>query len=795
MFIQYKKHVPFLLLLFVIVIGAEQIGNAQEVQEEEAWVPSMLQAKSTTYMQLMQYGGEGIGWKYRGLNSPVVSVLNGIEWESKSLGFTLFNAMSGINSLFKTEQLQSSYERKQIAISKATLQSKQIILNSRFHPTNGRQYNHLLWSPGLQKQSWAMLLKLQEEKTIIQNPALGYKSLMGIAFSAEKMLANHARLSLTFWYNNIQQTKKSPTVMEAFELTGSTVYHPGWGWYNGQVLYPNTRQSNLPMAIMHYSTKTNSPHSFQLSWGFAKGKQSEDGLEWNATKDPRPDYYKYLPSYYKDSLLQQNMNRSIKENPSLLQLDFDQMKKINQSSKEGRSFYIINREYSKITVLQQAMQYLYAWNDHVQLLLNYNASFYKIGKSNAIANLLGGKYYLNYNSWVNDDGVDVFQFNIKAPDQKVIEGAPWGARYEIKNFDQQVGFFGTAQSSRWDIMFEMGYNMRLFQREGFNQNGLYPDRSLGKSIWYKFPSRKIQWESTYKQNPRLYYSFNVFSQQIAPVWKEAFVNISLQDKLSDFLLPMQQSGMSLGVRYFGIHYKTDWHMYNYWLKNTMGNTVFYHDYYNAFVQGNYGLLNTNSVGLEGGIETSFNGVFNFQLAFNWGKSLIMNNPLYSIQLLNNAYPLESGNLHLKNLPASSSPQIVLATNINAQLSSTFKLGFSTHIGWNRFMEFDYYRRSFLWEMKYKDQHSAGKDYPFRQLSNGLIGNFFCNKNFQFNTTRIQHRIKLFFQLNNIFNVLVPLLGFEQTRFDYKNFQVEKFPPKYMLGSPLNGSIQCIYQIN
>ena len=82
-----------------------------------------------------------------------------------------------------------------------------------------------------------------------------------------------------------------------------------------------------------------------------------------------------------------------------------------------------------------------------------------------------------------------------------------------------------------------------------------------------------------------------------------------------------------------------------------------------------------------------------------------------------------------------------------------------------------------------------------QLPKGLVGNLFCNKNFQFKTAHFQHRIKLFIQVNNIFNVVVPILAFEQTRFDYKNFQLDKFAPRYILGRPMNGSLQLIYQLN
>ena len=185
----------------------------------------MLQANTSTYMRLMQYGGYGIGWKYREMNNPAILVLNGIAWDSKSLGFTLYNAMSGVNSLSKTANIQTIPSIMHYATINASANSKQIIFSSRLQPFSGRQFNQVSWSTGLRKQSWANILKLQEEKTVVQDPALGKRSLLGIAFSTEKIFSNHASLDFAIWYNDIQQTKQTPTVLEAIRLSGNTNYH------------------------------------------------------------------------------------------------------------------------------------------------------------------------------------------------------------------------------------------------------------------------------------------------------------------------------------------------------------------------------------------------------------------------------------------------------------------------------------------------------------------------------------------------------------------------------------------
>jgi hypothetical protein len=74
-------------LLFVTVIFLQ--ANAQENREEEDWVPTLLQSKTSIYLQLLKYNGYGIGWKYRGSERASQLYINGLEWSSEKLGIDI----------------------------------------------------------------------------------------------------------------------------------------------------------------------------------------------------------------------------------------------------------------------------------------------------------------------------------------------------------------------------------------------------------------------------------------------------------------------------------------------------------------------------------------------------------------------------------------------------------------------------------------------------------------------------------------------------------------------------------
>lgn len=795
----YPKKIYFKLISVLLMTLLIEKANAQDFflnEAEDGWIPTMLQSKASTYFQSLQFNGYSVGWKYRGFENNSITTINGIEWNNQKLGIDLGAAMLGIYSLSRIEKTTTGFEPYENGLATSAVMryvnlhaidfSKSISVSNRFQPINGIYQSNFVWSTGKFKKSWHSQFKWQHEQSFIQYPAIGKRAVNGFAFSIDRIFPKNQYLSISFWFNDRYQTKSSPTVMEAIQLSGNNRYNPGWGWSNGSLVFANAKTSKLPMMQVQYTRQLNERNRFQMGWAVATGVQSVDGLDWTSVKDPRPDYYKYLPSFYKDSLLANQLINYYKEQPANLQLNFDVMKRVNQSNLNKRSYYILNRENAAIQLVQQAVHYYADWTERVQFSFHYNSIYESIEKNNTILDLLGGNYFLNYNSWVSDEDASIFQFDINQPDQKIKEGGSWGAHYSVKNIDQQMSALMFWQSARIESSIGFGYGLTYFQREGFNQNGLFPSSSLGKSTWYFFPSQKIQWQLIYKYSPRMYVKLNSLLHQDAPNWNIAFKNIAMRDDLSEYLLPLHQMGLNIGLYYLGIQYKTEVQLFGYQQKNQFGRSSFYHDFYNAFVQANYGLLNSNKIGAECSVETQFSSILNYQLGIGWGSYTIRNNPIYTIQSLGTDYPLESGNLHLAGLPETSTPELVFALSAQAQLSNTFRMGFSSIFSWGRKMEFDYFRRSFLWEKKITAPAS---------MPNGFITNLFINKNSSFKFKGLQHLFKCYLQIQNILNQQNPVFAFEQSRYDYKNLNALKFAPKYLLGYPLNASIQVIYQIN
>ena len=59
-----------------------------------------------------------------------------------------------------------------------------------------------------------------------------------------------------------------------------------------------------------------------MNFGAVLGTQSSTQLDWSKAADPRPDYYKYLPSYAIDEQLKNKLLNWYVIHPELFQIQF-----------------------------------------------------------------------------------------------------------------------------------------------------------------------------------------------------------------------------------------------------------------------------------------------------------------------------------------------------------------------------------------------------------------------------------------------------------------------------------------
>ena len=79
---------------------------------------------------------------------------------------------------------------------------------------------------------------------------------------------------------------------------GDNMYNSNWGYQNGHVRNARVRKTHEPIAILKWDFTPSDVFEGSATLLYRFGKNGYTALDWYDAQDPRPDYYRNLPSYY-----------------------------------------------------------------------------------------------------------------------------------------------------------------------------------------------------------------------------------------------------------------------------------------------------------------------------------------------------------------------------------------------------------------------------------------------------------------------------------------------------------------
>lgn len=754
------------------------------------WTPNLLQANQAGLSEMAQFHGFALNWVPRGMARNRGNQINGIDWRTNLNGWDPSFSYAGLYGGFKAIDLNTPYGMNayglsggagnQFMSSNAALFTKATSVSARISNATTMQELRLQWHSGGLKNGYWINVEAILQKTPLGFLANGLKDRQGFSLSLAKTISTKQQLGLTFWWSPVVQGKRAPTVQEMYTLTKDPLYNPSWGWLDGQAFYANTKKSNAPVMSMHYTIRTKKENTIQFNLGVVLGRQSTTQLDWSKASDPRPDYYKYLPSFAADEPLKNKLLNWYTQHPESVQIQFDQLKQKNSSNVNGAAQYVINEQVQQLRLIRFAALSNYAISPTSKWQLGLAIHSDQIEYSNQIANLLGGKFYYNYNSWVNDEGLaTAFQNDVLFPDRKIKEGDTWGAQYKLTNqhVSAWTGITGATPLVEWGLGTQMGFDQ--MQRNGLNQNGLYPNLSKGKSQFALFPSAQYQLYIRYKFNGRWYLTTRLYQEWEAPDASDLYADPANHALHNPFLLPLIHLGTEIKVQFMGSLIKANAVYFAQSNRNERQYKMFYHDHFNAFVRASIGQMQTLHHGIESYIESNWTSPIQFSMGNSYGWYTITNEPVYEIRLADNRYKVQSGRLLLKDFPATAYPQSVQAFTINYQPSYSLRISYTTVFASRRAISLDLFRRS-DWVKEHSPSNTEWEamQQPFF-TSNQWVSNLFISKSFNLQSNNHKMILRLTSSIRNLLNAAIPSLVFEQSRYDYKNFKTQKFPAKYI----------------
>ena len=393
--------------------------------------------------------------------------IEGLSFNSAERGQFNFSAMGGLNDASRYKETTLGMEATNFSFGGPGNATNYLMNATRYAQgwkvglaganRNYKAAARVTYSTGLMDNGWAVAAQLAfrfspyiDRKGMI-GEGINYYSL-GYFLTAEKQWGDRHRLSLITFGAPTTRGQSSALTQEVYDLTnqyngsqwGWNNYNPYWGYQNGKMRNSRTVQSYDPTVIASYNFKIDNQQLLHVALGGHYSAYSNSALNYYNAPDPRPDYYRYVPSFWWDgqvdangnfisqSLNGQNLgegfydpsgnfvgasidrnsymnmyNNWTSRNTQTTQIDWDAiyttnfMNNVNNPS--GSARYILERRHNDIGEVMAAATYQNTKVDHLKMLVGAELKE-SVGRHyKSLDDLLGGNQWIDIDPFAERD--------------------------------------------------------------------------------------------------------------------------------------------------------------------------------------------------------------------------------------------------------------------------------------------------------------------------------------------------------------------------------------------------------
>ncbi|TAG31779.1 MAG: TonB-dependent receptor [Sphingobacteriia bacterium] len=786
----------------------DEAHSTEESDSHHSFTPSILQSSKDLFTSASAFYFSIRRFRARGLPSSAFTVaLNEIPMNQFTDGNANWNSWGGLNEVANNSQLAVGLRDNEYAFGsmgsaqfiqlKASRLWPQTTLSLNFSNRNYQYRLAFTKVVSFNKKGWAFALSASAR--LGNQPVFVGTMFQSIAYflGVDKKINTHL-LSLNLIGNRQYSTRVPAVTKEMIQLYGSEQYNPSWGMQQQQPRNANLQFIHLPILIFSHEFKPNDQSFLVTSIAFSKGEKYATGLDWFNAADPRPDYYRYLPSFQQDSLLKNTLQTTLQNDPALLQVDWQRMYAVNHnSSVDKRARYIVEDRVEQQKRLVFFSRFSGNINDrfYYTARIGYQYQLYRYTKR--VNDLLGAQYYIDWNQFADDNTPNNMarQNDLNRPDRILLKGDYFGYDYQFKI--QQFSVFSQSvyKWNKLDLFAAAELKEVIYQREGLVRNGVFPLNSFGLSTANIFSDYAFKAGITYKHNGRNYFYCyaSIFSKP--PLMNDWFISPRTNDATQSAIAMEKSRMIEAGYTLNSPAIKLRVNIYAAQFYNGMDVMSFYHDGYRNLV--NYALSNIaqTHIGTTISGEYQVTNTISLIAALAFGRYQYSNRPNYQVRIDTENFITEEGLVYINRFPITGTPQKAFTMSIQYRSPRNVFISFTGSYMGSHFISFNPLRRTYEALRNLPAGESSSAIILPEQLPNLFVADVSAGYSFRLLKKKSGASLYLqsFLSINNLFNRPIITGGYEQLRYDAANASTQKFPAKYYYSPLTNYSLSIRFK--
>lgn len=768
-------------------------SDSEDGLESQA-IHGLLSSSSDIFVSTAAYTFGQARFQIRGYESKYSDVIiNGFVVNDAESGAPIWSNWGGLNDVMRNSVVTVGSEPDGNSFEPVGGISRVITNASEYrkgvksvYSLSNRTYGNramVTYSTGLLENNWAFTgsySRRWSQEGYVEGTFYDANSLF---LAIEKVLNNNHSLNFTALDAIYSRGVGGGSTQEAYDLTGSNYYNPYWGYQNGGKRNSRVRSSNKPLLTLSHNWNINEKTTIKTTAGYWFGKGGYSAINWYDSEDPRPDYYRKLPSYYTDPADQERIAESWSD-PSVSQVNWAALYQANWNNPvtvenvdgiEGnnvtglRSQYIVEDRRNDISQFQFNTHFT-----HKMELLTINgglvADIYTGKNFNVIDDLLGGEFWVDIDQFAErdyPDNPDAIQNDLNYPNRIVKEGDIYSHNYSSHQNQFKVWSLANYEKDRLSLYLGLNAANTSIWREGHTIKGLFPDNSFGNSEILNFFTYGIKAGGEFRLTGRHIFKLNSLYMTQPPTFRASFLSPRTRNTVTPGITT--EKILSADASYILRLPFITGRFTAYYTRFTDLSEVasFYHDELMNFVNHSMTGIDKEHYGIEYGAEFKVTPTITLNTVASINQFIWISNPEITITQDNNSEVLSSDEVWVKYFRSSGSPQTALAVGIEYSSPNYWWAGITGSYYDNIYIDFNPVSRT----MDESGYYPSWK--VMEKMAPGFLLDAFIGKSWLVNGMNIS----LTANLSNLTNNTSLITGgFEQYRFDAA--QPDLFPPKY-----------------
>ena len=658
-------------------------------------ISGILQSSRDLFTSTAAFNWGSARFRIRGYDSENTWVsINGLLMNDLESGWSSWSQWGGLNDVTRYPVIRTGINPSRLyfggigGFTDMDLRAGSLRkgLRGSFAVSN-RAYNNrvmLTWTSGYNKNGWAFSLsgsRRWANEGYVEGTFFDAYSYFG---SAEKRFHEGHRLAFTVFGAPIARGRSGAAIQEAYDLKDNNYYNPYWGFQDGEKRNSRVSLDHKPVFMLTDELKLDDRTTLRTSAFYSFGRGTYTALNWFDARDPRPDYYRYFPSYYEDTDPAQAaaLTQAWQNDPAQGQIDWDQLyfangKNLytaeNVDGVEGndvtgnRSKYIVEDRRSDPKRLGINSVWTRQLDDQTDLTAGGSVLFQNTRYYKRMDDLLGGDFWLDVDQFAQRDfgGDSTVAINdLDNPNRLVRQDDVFGYDYRIKTRRYNAFVQWEKRFTRWEVYAggELGHTS--FWRDGAMRNGRFPDDSFGESEKHTFISYGVKGGATYKLDGRNFITANAVFMTRPPQPRAAYISPRTRDEVVDGLT--NETVFSGDINYLlrFPRLKGRATLYYTQFKDQIWSRSFYHEEFLTLV--NYSMTGVDQVhmGAEVALEANVTSTWTVSAVYAGGQYLYNSRPEATITRDNSPEVFDSGRVvYWKNFRVGNMPQTAASLGI------------------------------------------------------------------------------------------------------------------------------------